>query len=269
MKIAISGKGGVGKTTLAACLAKYFFKAGFKVIAVDADPDSNLASGLGIDPETAAKIKPLVEMSRLIEERTGSVKGEYGGYFKLNPKVDDIPDKFSIDAGGIKLLIAGTVKSGGSGCYCPENTFLKRLFRFLVVESKEVVILDMEAGIEHLGRGTTENMDALIIVIEPGQRSIQTAVSIKRLADEIGIKSIFTVLNKSRNEAEEAVVKKSLQGLKVLGSIPYLDSIKDADLLGISPCENNEILKDAITSIALKLQKNISDNKKYVTGRQQ
>jgi CO dehydrogenase maturation factor len=262
MKISISGKGGVGKTTLAACLAKYFFNAGFKVIAVDADPDANLASGLGIDFETASKIKPLVEMSKLIEERTGSVKGEYGGYFKLNPKVDDIPGNFSIDAGGIKLLIAGTVKSGGSGCYCPENTFLKRLFRFLVVESKEVVILDMEAGIEHLGRGTTENMDALIIVVEPGLRSIQTAISVKKLASEIGIRNIFVVINKLRNKAEEETIRQNLTDLKVLGVIPYLDSVKDADLLGISPCENSEDLKDSISVIASNLQKYVSDSKK-------
>ena len=263
MKIAISGKGGVGKTTLAACLSKYFFNAGFKVIAVDADPDSNLASGLGIDPITASKIIPLVEMSKLIEERTGSVKGEYGGYFKLNPKVDDIPDNFSINAGGIKLLIAGTVKAGGSGCYCPENTFLKRLFRFLVVESKEIVILDMEAGIEHLGRGTTENMDALIIVVEPGQRSIHTAISIKKLASEIGIKNIFTVINKLKNKAEEEAIKHNLDGIVVVGTIPYLDAIRDADLYGISPCENNEDLKDSINKIASNLQKQIHDNKKY------
>src|SRR5680860_1553716 len=121
MKIAISGKGGVGKTTLSACLAKHYANKGFKVIAVDADPDANLASALGIDYAAASKIVPLTEMKDLIEERTGAKSGEYGSYFKINPKVDDISQKFGIDVDGVRLLVAGTIKAGGSGCYCPEN----------------------------------------------------------------------------------------------------------------------------------------------------
>ncbi|MHB8278616.1 MAG: ATP-binding protein, partial [Candidatus Humimicrobiaceae bacterium] len=182
MKIAISGKGGVGKTTLAACIAKYYAQNNYKVIVVDADPDANLAYALGLEYDKASKIIPLVEMKGLIEERTGAKSGEYGSYFKLNPKVDDIPQKFGIEVDGVRLLVAGTIKAGGSGCYCPENVLLKRLFKHLVIDRDEIVILDMEAGIEHLGRGTCENMDMLIVVVEPGLRSIQTAYSVKKMS---------------------------------------------------------------------------------------
>lgn len=147
MKIAISGKGGVGKTTLSACLAKYYAGKGYKVIAVDADPDANLAAALGMDYSQASTIKPLVELKSMIEERTGAKSGQYGAYFKLNPKVDDIPDKFGVDVDGVRLLVAGTIKAGGTGCYCPENVVLKRLFKHLVVDRNEIIILDMEAGI--------------------------------------------------------------------------------------------------------------------------
>ncbi|MBM3700346.1 MAG: carbon monoxide dehydrogenase [Actinobacteria bacterium] len=254
MKIAISGKGGVGKTTLAACLAKYYVSKGFKVIAVDADPDANLASALGLSWKEALKIVPLVEMKVLIEERTGAKSGEYGSYFKLNPKVDDIPQEFGVDAGGVRLLVAGTIKAGGSGCYCPENVLLKRLFKHLIVDCDEIIILDMEAGIEHLGRGTTGSMDLLIVVIEPGMRSIQTARSVKKMADEIGIKSVNIVLNKTRSEDETSLIKDSLMDFTVLGSLPYSEKVRLSDLQNISPCDYDDIFKKSIEDIA----KNIS-----------
>ncbi|NQT67539.1 MAG: AAA family ATPase, partial [Actinobacteria bacterium] len=186
MKIAISGKGGVGKTTLVACLSKYYANKNHKVIAVDADPDANLAVTLGIGYDEASKITPLAEMKKLIEERTGAKPGGYGAFFKLNPRVDDIPQKFGIEIDGVRLLVAGTVKAGGSGCYCPENVLLKNLFRHLLVDREEIVILDMEAGIEHLGRGTCESMDALIIVVEPGLRSVQTARTVRKMSLDLG-----------------------------------------------------------------------------------
>ena len=253
MKIAISGKGGVGKTTLAACLAKYYVSKGFKVIAVDADPDANLATALGLSWQEASKIVPLVEMKALIEERTGAKSGEYGSYFKLNPKVDDIPQEFGVDAGGVRLLVAGTIKAGGSGCYCPENVLLKRLFKHLVVDRDEIIILDMEAGIEHLGRGTTGSMDLLIVVIEPGMRSIQTARSVKKMADEIGIKSVNIVLNKARSEDETSLIKGSLMDFTVLGSLPYSEKVRLSDLQNISPCDYDDTFKKAIEDIAMSI----------------
>ncbi|MHB1253101.1 MAG: ATP-binding protein [Candidatus Humimicrobiaceae bacterium] len=253
MKIAISGKGGVGKTTLAACLAKYYANKGYKVIAVDADPDANLASTLGLDYGAASKIVPLTEMKDLIEERTGAKSGEYGSYFKLNPKVDDIPQKFGIDVDGVRLLVAGTIKAGGSGCYCPENVLLKRLFKHLVVDRDEIIILDMEAGIEHLGRGTCENMDILIVVIEPGLRSIQTAVSVKKMSLDLGIKSVYIVINKIKNRDELELLKNNLKDFKVLGELPYSEKVRKSDLKNYSPCVSDDDFRLAVEKIADKI----------------
>lgn len=261
MKIAISGKGGVGKTTLAACLARYYAKKGYKVVAVDADPDSNLASALGLEPDKVMEITPLVEMSRLIEERTGAKSGEYGLYFKLNPKVDDIPQKFGIDVDGVKLLVAGTVKAGGSGCYCPENVFLKRLFRHLIVNSDEVVILDMEAGIEHLGRGTCESMDCLIIVVEPGLRSVQTAHTVKKMAKDLGIKSLFVVINKLKSHEEKVLLESNLKDLRLIGVLPYSEGVRDSDLKSLSPCNVDKRFSSAIEEIATKIEEEIEGSK--------
>jgi len=254
MKIAISGKGGVGKTTLAACLSKYFTGKGNRVIAVDADPDANLATALGLDYKKALEIIPLINMKDLIEERTGARPGGYGSYFKLNPKVSDIPAKIGIDVDGVRLLVAGTIRAGGSGCYCPENVMLKSLFRHLVINQKEVVILDMEAGIEHLGRGTCENMDMLIIVIEPGLRSIQTANTVKKMSEDLGIKNLYIVVNKVKSEEEEKLIKENLEGFKVLGIMPYSDSVRESDLKNYSPCDSDSNFVAKIEEIALKLK---------------
>ncbi|MGM0366800.1 MAG: AAA family ATPase [Actinomycetota bacterium] len=257
MKIAISGKGGVGKTTLSACLAKYYAKKGNKVIAVDADPDANLAAALGMDMQKASDIVPLTDMKELIEERTGAKPGGYGAYFKLNPKVDDISQKFGVDVGGVKLLVAGTIKAGGSGCYCPENVLLKRLFKHLVVDRDEIVIMDMEAGIEHLGRGTCESMDMLIIVIEPGLRSVQTAYSVKKMSEDLNIKSLFIVANKIKSIKEFEQVKKKLEGFRILGRMPYSEIVRESDLGYYSPCEADEEFRDSITGIAEKIDRYI------------
>jgi len=260
MKIAISGKGGVGKTTLAACLAKYYADRKYKVIAVDADPDANLASALGIGQDEALKITPLIEMKKLIEERTGAKPGGYGAFFKLNPKVDDIPEKFGIDVGGVKLLVAGTIKAGGSGCYCPENVLLKNLFRHLVINQEDIVILDMEAGIEHLGRGTCENMNALIIVTEPGLRSVQTARAVRKMADDLGIKELYVVINKIRTDEERKFITGNLSDFAILGELPYSEKVRESDIKYFSPCDADEKFKEAVQKIAAGLSKYIKSN---------
>lgn len=228
MKIAISGKGGVGKTLLAALLSKIFAESGYSVIAIDADPATSLAATLGFpSPE---KITPISEMKELIAERTGARPGEIGGMYKLNPRVDDLPEAYAAKYNNIRLMVMGQVKRGGSGCYCPENTLLQSLVSHLLLARNEVVIMDMEAGIEHLSRATARAVDKLIIVVEPGWRSFETALKIKDLAGDIGIKNIVVVGNKVHSRADEAFIKRSLPGLEVIGFIPYDRVLVEADI---------------------------------------
>ncbi len=251
MKIAISGKGGVGKTTLAALLIKYFQDQGKKVLAVDADPDANLALALGVpDPEN---IVPLSQMREMVAERTESQPGKMGGFFKLNPKVDDIPEKYARQLDGVKLIVMGGVKKGGSGCICPESVLLRTLVTHMVLLRDEVVVMDMEAGIEHLGRATAKGVDWLIVVVEPGRRSVETAGHVRRLAGDLGLHQVAVVGNKIRGAADEAFLRKSLADLPFLGFIPFDERIIEADLKGIPPYEALPGLSEVAASIAGKL----------------
>jgi len=235
MKIAVTGKGGVGKTTLASLLCHLYAAEGKRVIAVDADPDANLASALGISKEDIDKIRPIADMAALIEERTGAKPGSMGGIFKLNPKVDDLPEGIGYHLNGITLLIMGKSKDASSGCYCPENVLLRRLLKHLVIERREVVIVDMEAGIEHLTRGTAESVDAFIVVVEPGQRSLQTARTVKKMATGLGVKKVFVVANKVRGSEDNDFIIKNIDELDLVGSIYFSDKIMEADMRGSPP----------------------------------
>lgn len=254
MKIAISGKGGVGKTLLASLLSKIFADSGYSVLAIDADPDANLAATLGFPhPE---KIVPISEMKDLIAERTGTGKGEL--YFKLNPKVDDLPEKYRVELNGIKLMVMGRLKRGGSGCYCPENALLKALISHLLLARKEVVIIDMEAGIEHLGRATAGAVNKLLVVVEPGRRSLETAYTIKKLAQDIGLRNISIVGNKVRSQADKEFLTSNLPDFEFLGFIPYDPAIVEADLANRPLFEASPRVTGEIKSIYQKL---ISVNK--------
>jgi len=247
MKIAITGKGGVGKTTISALLCHIFSTEGKKVIAVDADPDANLAAALGVSKEELSSIRPIADMSDLIEERTGVRPGTSGGIFKLNPKVDDIPEGFGFKIGNITLLIMGKSKAAASGCYCPESALLKRLLKHLVLERDEVIIVDMEAGIEHLTRGTTGGVDAFIVVVEPGQRSLQTALTVKRLSVELGIKRVFVIANKIRKEKDMEFIKDSLDDMELLGHMSFNDDIMESDIRGLPSFEaSQEVVEEAV-----------------------
>jgi len=235
VKIAVTGKGGVGKTTVAAALSRVYASEGNRVLAVDADPDANLASAFGLAPEEVQKLRPIAEMTELIEERTGARPGAMGGMFKLNPRVDDIPEEFGKRFDNIVLLITGRSKEAASGCYCPENVLLRRLIKHLIVERDEVVILDMEAGIEHLTRGTAEAVDAFIVVVEPGTRSLQTAETIKKMALGLGIKRVFAVANKVRSGADIEFIKQGIGDMIFAGSIGFNPSIIEADMKGEAP----------------------------------
>ncbi len=235
LKLALSGKGGVGKTTLASLLARIYVSRGHKVLAIDANPDANFGTALGISDEEMKKITPISEMSELIEERTGAKPGSQAPYFKLNPKVDDIPDRFSVEKNGVKLLMLGTIDTGGMGCICPESVLLRALIGHLILGRDETVILDMDAGVEHLARGTVRGVDAFIVVVEPGQRSIQTARSVKKLAADLGVNKTYVVGNKISGPEDEEFVRKNLPDFEVLGFLSVDPAIRDADFKGLSP----------------------------------
>jgi len=253
MKIAVSGKGGVGKTTFSALLIRMLNEQGKRVLAIDADPDANLAAALGI--ANADKITPISEMKELIFERTEARPGTIGGFFKLNPKVDDLPDALSVKFENIKMMRLGGVKKGGSGCICPESTLLKVLVTHIVLARDEVVVMDMEAGIEHLGRATAQAVDKLIVVVEPGRRSIETAGHIKKLAAEIRLQNIGVIGNKIRSKADEEFLKTNLPDFEFLGFLPYDNALIEADLNGISPFDTDSPTKAAIKEIIRKIEK--------------
>lgn len=238
MKIAVSGKGGVGKTTLSAALSHIFAKEGRRVLAVDADPDANLASAFGLKAEDLKDLHPIAEMADLVEERTGARPGAPGGVYRLNPKVDDIAERFGHTFDGITLVVTGKSKEAASGCYCPENVLLRRLLKHIIVERDEVVIIDMEAGIEHLTRGTAEAVDAFIVVVEPGRRSIQTAVVVKRMAEGLGVKNVFVVANKVRGTEDIEFIKNALGDLPLAGVISYNPKVIEADIKGSAPFDD-------------------------------
>jgi CO dehydrogenase maturation factor len=229
-KIAITGKGGVGKTSFASLLSYVLVEKGHKVYAIDADPNATLAQALGFPDELVAEITPIVEMDDLIEERTGARPGEYGRMFKLNPRVDDIPERFSVAYRDVHLLQMGTVRGAGVGCACPENAMLKTLITYLLLREKETVILDMVAGLEHLGRGTAGAVDAMFAVVEPGTRSVQTAKAISNLAQGLGIQNFWVIGNKVRHERDAAFIQDNLDQLPLIGLLPYSDQAIEADI---------------------------------------
>jgi CO dehydrogenase maturation factor len=230
MKIAVTGKGGVGKTTLCCLLSRELQRRGGEVIAIDADPNTCLAASMGCP--NADRIEPLVGLKSLIEERTGAQPGSTGGMFLLNPFVADIPEKYSTEQDGVKVLVAGGIKKGGAGCYCPENALLRALISHLLVERDSALVLDMEAGIEHLSRGTVQAVDSLLVVVEPSLRSVETATRIRELAGQLGLCQVFGVGNKIRSEKDTRFLTESLPGWEFAGFLPYDDSLREAEMSG-------------------------------------
>lgn len=253
MKIAVTGKGGVGKTTFAATLARLYAEEGRPVLAADVDPDANLGLALGFDEETLDSIVPISKMRKLVEERTGA--NSQNQFYTLNPKVDDIPETYGKVCNGVRMLVLGTVETGGGGCVCPEHVMLKRIISNLVLRREDVVILDMEAGLEHLGRGTTSGMDAFVVVIEPGARSVQTYKNVKRLAKDLGVKQVFVVANKVRNEDDEQFIQTKIPAEDLLGMIHYNTDVIDADRQGKSPYDFSETVTREIREIKEKIDR--------------
>ncbi|WP_461255078.1 ATP-binding protein [Treponema sp. R80B11-R83G3] len=232
MKIAVSGKGGVGKSTVAASIALILARRGGRVLALDADPDANLAASLGI-PKTV-KITPISREIALIEERTGAKIDKYGQIFKLNPNVSDVAEKFAVSHNGVELLVLGAIKRGGGGCACPENVFIKALVNDLVLYKNETLIMDMEAGIEHLGRATSSGVDVMVIVVEPGQRSLDCADTVIKMSKEIGLANFVIVGNKVTCEDDKRFIANGLSGFNVSAFLPYSENIRKADRDGVS-----------------------------------
>lgn len=251
MKIAITGKGGVGKTTFAACLARLYADEGKKVLCADVDPDANLGLALGFSEDDLSQITPITEMKDMIKERTNA--DELGRFFKINPKVDDLPDMLSREINGVKLLLMGTVKTGGAGCVCPEHVILKRLLSHLIIGRDDVVIMDMEAGLEHLARGTTDLVDQFIVVVEPGARSIQTYHSVQRLAADLGVHKVSVVANKVRDDHDEAFIREQVPREDLLGIIHYSGDVSEADRRCASPYDTAAQTVEEIRAIKNKI----------------
>ncbi len=258
MKIAISGKGGVGKSTIAGTLALLMSRRGKRVLALDADPDANFASALGVPGDKQKKIIPISRQIDLIEERTGAKVNQYGQIFKLNPEVSDIAEKFALNHEGVDLLVLGAVEKGGSGCACPENVLIRALVTNLVLYKDDCLIMDMEAGVEHLGRATARGVDAMLVVVEPGQRSVDCADRILTMCSELGIKNVKAIANKITSEEDLQFIQSATSDMELLAAIPYLDEIRSADRAGHSALsklnhEQSHVFKELLNQLQSEL----------------
>jgi CO dehydrogenase maturation factor len=237
LKIAIAGKGGVGKTMVSAVLARILARRGYRVLAVDVDPSLNLATSLGVPQELASGIRPISEEGELIDSR---VKTSFGPVMNLAPQVDDIIDRYSVPApDGVRLIAVGTVRAGGEGCQCPENAFLRAILAQLILARKEVAILDMAAGLEHLGRGTARGVELMLCVVEPTMKSFDAASRMVELSRDLQIGRVWGVANKLTGEGDEDFVKREAArfGLEVMALIPFDGSIVEAERRGVSPLD--------------------------------
>ena len=257
MKVAVTGKGGVGKTTLSSTLARLYADEGRTVLAADVDPDANLGLALGLTEEEVNAIVPVSKMKELAMERTAA--NESRTFYKLNPYVADLPDKLAKEINGVKLLVMGTVDTGGAGCVCPEHVMLKALLSSMVFRKDDVVVMDMEAGLEHLGRGTASMVDQFIVVIEPGARSVQTYEKVKQLAADLGIHEVNVVANKIRDEDDREFIRQRIPAENLLGFISYNAEVIDADRRGISPYDVSPKAVEEIRQIKAKMDQKLKE----------
>jgi len=250
-KIAIGGKGGVGKTTVSAIWAQLFAKDGFDVLAIDADPDANLASAFGIPKDRSPE--PLVKMKHLIAERTGTGKESVGMYFTLNPKVSDLPEQYWLETNGVKLLVLGAITRAGAGCACPEGAFLKALLAHTILQRQELVLVDLAAGVEFMGRASIQGIDALILVVEPGARSIETAENMANMAKGLGIRHVGIIANKITENAQASVIESQLGDAVLLGTLKYSRPLQEADMRRAAVFEADPEITDELKRAATRL----------------
>jgi len=240
VKIAVAGKGGVGKTFIAGALAYYYAKKGFKVLAIDADPAPNLAVTLGVPPEEASKILPISENKWLIESKTST---GFPGVYNIAFRVDDIVRDFCVQTPlGVSLLVMGTIRSVGGGCTCAANALVRALIRHLMVERDEMVVMDMEAGIEHMGRGTAKHVDAMLIITDSNLKALEIAKKIYELAKQAEIQHVFLVGNKVSSSVEAEFINRFSEknSLPTLELVPYDRKILEADMRGEPPLKHAE-----------------------------
>ena len=255
LKIAVAGKGGVGKTTLTSLLAGHFAGLGRPVLAIDADPSPCLGTALGFPPEKLERLTPLAEMDDLVAERTGRpIEGGSGGFFKLNPRVSDLPDRLSQVHHGVRLLLLGAVQQGGGGCFCPASTVLQQLVRHVMLARDEVVLLDLYAGVEHLGRATADSVDVMLVVAEPTLRSLRTVAQIKQLASDIGITNLLLVGNKVSRPEDRQFFVDNAPDLPVAGLLDTSERAIQADRSGTSLYGLDSALAAAVAQIAARVE---------------
>jgi CO dehydrogenase maturation factor len=241
MKVAVSGKGGVGKTLLAGGLARGFAERGLKTIAIDADSSPNLGLTLGLTAEETRKIVPISENKALVDSKTST---GYSGVYNLNFTVDDIVKQYSVVTPlGVNLIVMGTVRSMEAGCMCAPNAVIRALLRHLVVERGEAVVMDLEAGVEHIGRGTAKQVDALLIVADSNLKSLEIAKHINDMASAAGMKQLYLIGNRVMNDTQKDAIQSfaDKNGLSLLAFIPFDQNVIEADMLGVTPLKNKEI----------------------------
>jgi CO dehydrogenase maturation factor len=253
-KIAVCGKGGVGKTTFTSLLVWCLAEQGREIYAIDADVNPTLAEALGFPPDVVREIRPIIDMTDLIEERTGAKSGEYGSYFKTNPSVKDIPEKFSRNIKNIHFLMMGAMRGADQGCACAENAMLRSLVTHLILREKETVIMDMVAGTEHMGRGTAKGVDAMFLVVEPGTRSVKAAREIDKMAGDLGIQNKYVIGNKIRSPGDEDFLKKEMGDMVLAGFLPLSEEVLAAERQGRSLYESSAEMRGTIQKIVQDLR---------------
>lgn len=254
MKLAVTGKGGVGKTTLTATLARLYAAEGNAVYAIDADPSSNLALALGFPPALAARITPISQLKPLLEERAADAPVRFvDGALQIMPEVGDLSDEYAVAHNGVRLLKMGTIPAGGSGCACAINSATRALLHHLLLEEGDVLLMDMVAGVEHLGRATADAVDALLVVVEPGRASLEVARDIRQLAADINLTRVYAVANRVRDDAERDAVAARLEGIPLLGVLRYDPAVIAADLDGVTPYDAGLPLVDEVRAVRAQL----------------
>ena len=231
IRIVITGKGGVGKTTITALLAHLFAGSGYTTLAIDEDPQMNLPYAIGIPRDEGDRIVPLSKNFDYVEEKTGARPGAgWGMMLKLNPDVEDVVERFGVKGpGGVNVLVMGTIEQAAGGCLCPENTLLEAVIHYVSLRKNEVILMDTPAGVEHFGRTIARGFDQALLVTDPTFNAVKVVRHATQLARGLGIRTIWLVINRVRSENDVQKVRE-LMGVEMqlvagLFSLPYDENV--------------------------------------------